>query len=117
MKYFIDTHDRTKGSWPAEGVSEAEFLEIYSQFEAACESVGGTDLGAHVNVAEGRLTALPKVQMQRRSGALMKNFTCGLIRFSAGDAQPCFEIDPVLRRVCFIACGSPGGRDPVRPLW
>ena len=29
MKYFIDTHDRTKGSWPAQGVSEAEFLEIY----------------------------------------------------------------------------------------
>ena len=40
----------------------------------------------------------------------------GHVLFSAGDAQPCFEIDPVLRRVCFIACGSPGGRDPVRPF-
>jgi len=60
MKYFIDTHDRTKGSWPAEGVSEAEFLEIYSQFEAACESVGGTDLGAHVNVAEGKAYCFTK---------------------------------------------------------
>src|SRR5215469_3480804 len=60
MKYFIDTHDRTKGSWPAEGVSEAEFLEIYSQVEAACESVGGTDLGAHVNVAEGKAYCFTK---------------------------------------------------------
>ena len=40
----------------------------------------------------------------------------GHVLFSAGDAQPCFEIDPVLRRVCFFACGSPGRRDPVRPL-
>ena len=60
MKYFIDTHDRTKGSWPAEGVSEAEFLEMYSQFEAACESVGGTDLGAHVNVTEGKAYCFTK---------------------------------------------------------
>lgn len=29
MKYFIDTLDRTKGSWPAGEVSEAEFIEIY----------------------------------------------------------------------------------------
>lgn len=60
MKYFIDTHDRTKGSWPAEGVSEAEFLEIYSQFETACEEVGGADLGAHVNVAEGKAYCFTK---------------------------------------------------------
>jgi len=59
-KYFIDTHDRTKGSWPAEGVTEAEFVEIYSQFEAACEEVGGTDLGAHVNVAEGKAYCFTK---------------------------------------------------------
>ena len=29
----------------------AEFVELYSQFEAACEEEGGADLGAHVNVA------------------------------------------------------------------
>ena len=50
MKYFIDTHDQSKGSWPQE-VSEAEFVELYSRFEAACEEEGGVDLGAHVNVA------------------------------------------------------------------
>lgn len=60
MKYFIDTHDRTKGSWPAEGLSEAEFLEVYSRFEAACEEVGGADLGAHVNIAEGKAFCFTK---------------------------------------------------------
>ena len=60
MKYFIDTHDRTKGSWPVEGVSEAEFVEIYSRFETACEEVGGADLGAHVNVADGKAYCFTK---------------------------------------------------------
>ena len=54
MKYFIDTHDITKGSWPKDGVSEAEFIEIYAEFEKALEDVGGADLGAHVNVSEGQ---------------------------------------------------------------
>ena len=51
MKYFIDTHDKSKGSWPKQ-VTESEFVQLYSRFEAACEEQGGTDLGAHVNVAE-----------------------------------------------------------------
>jgi len=60
MKYFIDTHDITKGSWPAEGVSEAQFLETYAQFEKALEEVGGADLGAHVNVAQGKAFCFTK---------------------------------------------------------
>lgn len=60
MKYFIDTHDRTKGSWPEAEVTEAEFIEIYSQFEKACEDEGGADLGAHVNVAEGKAYCFTK---------------------------------------------------------
>jgi hypothetical protein len=60
MKYFIDTHDRIKGSWPRQEVTEAEFIEIYSRFETACEEEGGTDLGAHVNVAEGKAYCFTK---------------------------------------------------------
>lgn len=60
MKYFIDTHDRTRGSWPEAEVSEAEFIEIYSRFEQACEDEGGADLGAHVNVAEGKAYCFTK---------------------------------------------------------
>ena len=59
MKYFIDTHDRTKGSWPRE-VTGAEFIEIYSGFEKACEEVGGADLGAHVNIAEAKAYCFTK---------------------------------------------------------
>jgi len=59
MKYFIDTHDRTKGSWPRE-VTGAEFIEIYSGFEKACEDVGGADLGAHVNIAESKAYCFTK---------------------------------------------------------
>jgi uncharacterized protein DUF4242 len=60
MKYFIDTHDRSKGSWPAEAISEAEFVEVYAQFEKALEEVGGADLGAHVNVAAGKAYCFTK---------------------------------------------------------
>jgi hypothetical protein len=54
MRYFIDTHDRTKGSWPAADVSEAEFLRIYDTFGKAVTEQGGHDLGVHVNVRAGR---------------------------------------------------------------
>lgn len=54
MKYFMDTHDRTKGSWPDTGVSEEEFLAVYDEFLAAVADEGGHDMGAHVNVREGR---------------------------------------------------------------
>ena len=54
MKYFMDTHDRSKGSWPEAEISETEFLAVYEQFTQAVEEQGGHDLGAHVNVKEGR---------------------------------------------------------------
>jgi len=60
MKYFIDTHDKSKGSWPAKNVTGNEFIEIYSSFETALEEVGGADLGAHVNVAEGKAYCFTK---------------------------------------------------------
>ena len=54
MKYFMDTHDRTKGSWPRAEISEAEFIRVYDEFIAAVEAEGGHDLGAYVNVPAGR---------------------------------------------------------------
>src|SRR4029453_5272337 len=54
MKYFMDTHDRSKGSGPGDDVSEAEFIEIYAEFGRAVAEQGGHDLGAHVNVAACR---------------------------------------------------------------
>jgi len=54
MKYFMDTHDRSKGSWPQDDISEEEFLEVYAEFGRAVAEQGGHDLGAHVNVAACR---------------------------------------------------------------
>jgi len=53
MKYFMDTHDRAKGSWPTQ-LSEAEFLEIYDRFGQAVAEQGGHDLGVYANVQECR---------------------------------------------------------------
>ncbi len=50
MKYFIDTHDKAKGSFPGDNITEEEFVRLYQKFEKALEEVGGADLGAHVNV-------------------------------------------------------------------
>jgi Protein of unknown function (DUF4242) len=72
MKYFIDTHDRTKGSWPQGNISPNEFIEVYAGFEAALEEVGGADMGAHVNVAEGKaycFTKGPDAEAIRRAHA------------------------------------------------
>jgi len=60
MKYFIDTHDRAKGSFPAEELSAAEFIAIYGGFEKACEEEGATDLGAHVNLKEAKAYCFTK---------------------------------------------------------
>ena len=54
MKYFIDTHDREKGSYPQEEISKEQFVEMYKLFEKACEDEGVIDLGAHVNLEEGK---------------------------------------------------------------
>lgn len=70
MKYFMDTHDRTKGSFPVHEVTEEEFIRTYAGFEKACEEEGGTPLGAHVNVKEGKafcFTKGPNAEAIRRA--------------------------------------------------
>jgi hypothetical protein len=60
MKYFIDTHDKTKGSFPGDNMTEDDFILIYQKFEKALEEVGGADLGAHVNVRERKAFCFTK---------------------------------------------------------
>jgi hypothetical protein len=54
MKHFIDTHDRTKGSFPKAQLSEAEFLVNFDALEEASVEFHVTALGAHVNLKEGK---------------------------------------------------------------
>jgi len=70
MKYFIDTHDHEKGSFPKEKLDEAQFIATYDGFAAACENEGGLAMGAHVNLHEGKafcFTAGPDVESIRKA--------------------------------------------------
>jgi hypothetical protein len=39
MKYFIDTHDKTKGSFPHGQLTEAEFFAKFDALEEAAPSL------------------------------------------------------------------------------
>ncbi len=53
MRFFIDTHDRTKNTFPA-GLGAEDFEAFFAKFEQACADEGVILLRAHVGLAEGR---------------------------------------------------------------
>ena len=54
MKYFMDTHDKTKGSFPAEELSEERFLARFDALEEAGLELDAFAHAAHVNLREGK---------------------------------------------------------------
>jgi hypothetical protein len=54
MKYFIDTHDKTKGSFPPEERTEQEFLEQFDALEEAAVQFHVSAHAAHINLKEGK---------------------------------------------------------------
>ena len=54
MKYFIDTHDKTKGSFPQGPLTEAEFFAKFDELEEAAPRFGVGAQAAHVNLKEGK---------------------------------------------------------------
>src|SRR5262245_52168113 len=54
MKYFIDTHDKTKGSFPIGELSPEEFLAQFDALEAAAPQYGVNAHAAHVNLEQGK---------------------------------------------------------------
>ncbi len=54
MKYFIDTHDKTKGSFPAGELSEEEFFAQFDALEAAAPRFGVGAHAAHVSLKDGK---------------------------------------------------------------
>jgi hypothetical protein len=54
MKYFIDTHDKTKGSFPQGQLTEAEFFTKFDALEEAASKFGVGAHAAHVNLQEGK---------------------------------------------------------------
>ena len=54
MKYFIDTHDKSKGSFPVQELTEEQF---FAQFDALDEAARQFDVvghAAHVNLQDGK---------------------------------------------------------------
>jgi hypothetical protein len=49
MKYFIDTHDKAKGSFPQEQLTEAEFCAQFDALEQIAPKSGVGARAAHVN--------------------------------------------------------------------
>ena len=54
MKYFIDTHDKTKGSFPKQELTEQQFYAQFGALEVAAEQFGVFGHAAHVNLEEGK---------------------------------------------------------------
>jgi hypothetical protein len=54
MKYFIDTHDKTKGSFPAEELTEEQFFAQFDALEKAAEEFHVVGHAAHVNLEGGK---------------------------------------------------------------
>ena len=54
MKYFIDTHDRTKGSFPKEELTEHQFFDNFDALDEAAHKLGAFGHATHVNLAGGK---------------------------------------------------------------
>ena len=54
MKYFIDTHDKAKGSFPAGELSEEQFFAQFDALEAVAPKFQAFAHVAHVNLKEGK---------------------------------------------------------------
>lgn len=54
MKYFIDTHDKSKGSFPAQVLTEEQFFAQFDSLEKAGEEFRVIGHAAHVNLEEGK---------------------------------------------------------------
>ena len=54
MKYFMDTHDKTKGSFPAEELTEEQFFARFDALGAAGYELDVFAHAAHVNLREGK---------------------------------------------------------------
>jgi len=54
MKYFIDTHDKTKGSFPRGELTEQQFFDQFDALEQAAVQFQVGAHAAHINLKEGK---------------------------------------------------------------
>jgi hypothetical protein len=58
MKFFIDTHDKTKGSFPTHEMTEEEFFANFDALDVAAVKLGAFGHAAHVNLRDGKAFCL-----------------------------------------------------------
>jgi len=58
MKYFMDTHDKTKGTFPTQALSEQDFFDQFDALDRAAEEFHVVGHAAHVNLEEGKAFCL-----------------------------------------------------------
>ena len=69
LRFFLDTHDRRSGSFPAQ-LTPAAFEAFYATYEAACFAEGVVPIRTHVGYADGRafcLNMAPDADAVRRA--------------------------------------------------
>jgi len=69
MKFYIDTHDVQKESFPA-GLTPEQFEGFFADYEKACQAEGVVILRVHVGYDDGRafcFTMAPNDQAVRRA--------------------------------------------------
>ena len=69
MRFFVDTHNRTTGTFP-EKMSKEEFEVFFAKYEQACAEEGVIVIRLHLALEEGRVFCLnmaPDVEAVRRA--------------------------------------------------
>jgi hypothetical protein len=54
MKFFMDTHDKTKGTFPTQELTEEEFFANFDALDVAAVQFGAFGHAAHVNLKDGK---------------------------------------------------------------
>lgn len=57
MRFFMDTHDRSRGTFPAK-ITPQEFEVFFAKYEKACYDEGVVPVRLHVGYNEGRAFCL-----------------------------------------------------------
>lgn len=69
MKFYLDTHDREKNTFPKD-LSREQFEVFYALYEQACYEEGVVPLRVHIGYGEGRafcFTMAPDAEAVRRA--------------------------------------------------
>ncbi len=69
MKFFLDTHDRDKETFPKK-ITPAEFEKFYAQYKQVCYDEGVIPIRLHVGYNDGKafcLTMAPDIETVQRA--------------------------------------------------